>query len=136
MTAGAVLDTSALVGAATAALVAVAVLVLVWRRGFGSASVKVSATGVQLDVEGIQKTIKDTIGEAPDGATLHGLLEQLRSDFESFTEQNAREHETTAKAVNAGAAELDGVRTELAALTGRVQQLEDAFTDPDVRRTG
>jgi hypothetical protein len=134
--AGTVLDVAALVGAFTGALVAVAILLLVWRRGFGSASVRVSTRGVELDVAGIQKTIKDAIGEGPDGETLHALIEQLRQDFESFSEQNAREHDTTAKAVGAGAVALDGVRTELAGLTGRVQQLEEAFTTPDVRRTG
>jgi hypothetical protein len=136
MIAGAVLDTAVLVGSVAGVLVSVAVLLLVWRRGFGSASLRLSAKGVEVDVAGIRKTIEDTIGVGPDGATLHGLIEQLRSDFEAFSEQNAREHDTTARAVNAGAVALDGVRTELAALTGRVQQLEEAFTTPDVRRTG
>jgi hypothetical protein len=131
---GTVLDIAALVGAFTGALVAVAILLLVWRRGFGSASVRVSTRGVELDVAGIQKTIKDAIGESPDGETLHALVEQLRSDFETFTGQNAREHEITAKAVNAGAAALDGVRSELAVLTGRVSQLEEAFTAPQENR--
>ena len=142
--AGTVLDIAALVGAFTGALVAVAILLLVWRRGFGSASVRVSTRGVELDVAGIQKTIKDAIGEGPDGETLHALIEQLRSDFETFTEQNAREHETTASAVRTGAAALDGIRSEVAAavgelkgLAGRVSQLEEAFTTPDtIRRTG
>jgi hypothetical protein len=133
---GALLDTAALVGAFTGAVVAVAILVLVWRRGFGSASVRVSTRGVELDVAGIQKTIKDAIGESPDGETLHALIEQLRTDFESFREQNTREHDATSSAVRSGAAALHGVRVELAGLTVRVTALEEAFTTPDVRRTG
>jgi hypothetical protein len=141
---GTVLDSAILVGACTGAVVSVAILLLVWRRAFGSASVRVSAKGVELDVAGIQKTIKDTIGEGADGSTLHALIEGLRTDLEALSSSNAREHETTAAAVRGGAVALDGVRdelgevrTELAALTGRVAQLEEAFTTPEhVRRTG